>query len=295
MPITEAQRLERRKGIGSSDVPIILGLSPWRNVADLWLEKTGRIPDEDEADPDGHDVRYIGNRLEDGVLDFATDQLGPLIRNVTKAVNGVDFPFTVNTDAAVVADEVPVEAKTSGILRMVKDGTVEAWGDEETDQVPYHIIAQCHAHMLAHGKQVCHVPALIGGRGFCMFHIPWNQGLGDLIVQKAGEFWKMVKEDRRPEDIVPHLEIVKRLRKTPEKIVDVPEAVVQAMLDATKLRKAAEDAEDAAKARLLDCMSDAEAATAGNLGAFTNFLQKRGSYVAKATEFRVLRYKPKGL
>lgn len=31
----------RSKGIGSSDIPIILGLSPWKTPFKLWLEKTG--------------------------------------------------------------------------------------------------------------------------------------------------------------------------------------------------------------------------------------------------------------
>lgn len=34
----------RQTGIGSSDLPIIMGLSPWKTPLELWKEKTGRTP-----------------------------------------------------------------------------------------------------------------------------------------------------------------------------------------------------------------------------------------------------------
>lgn len=36
----------RQKGLGSSDAPVILGVSPWRNAHDLLLEKTGEKKSE---------------------------------------------------------------------------------------------------------------------------------------------------------------------------------------------------------------------------------------------------------
>src|ERR1035437_6214014 len=32
----------RAKSIGSSDAAVILGVSPWRTIRELWLEKTGK-------------------------------------------------------------------------------------------------------------------------------------------------------------------------------------------------------------------------------------------------------------
>ena len=43
--------LEQRKhGIGGSDVAAIMGLSPWRTPAEVWLEKTGRVEPQDLSD-----------------------------------------------------------------------------------------------------------------------------------------------------------------------------------------------------------------------------------------------------
>jgi len=53
---------ERRTGIGSSDAPTIMGVSPWRTLHDLWLDKTGQIKPEDEFK--GNWATERGNRLE---------------------------------------------------------------------------------------------------------------------------------------------------------------------------------------------------------------------------------------
>jgi putative phage-type endonuclease len=39
----------RAKRIGASDAPIICGLSPWKSSLQLWMEKTGKIPQPDSS------------------------------------------------------------------------------------------------------------------------------------------------------------------------------------------------------------------------------------------------------
>lgn len=41
---------ERKRGLGGSDAGIILGLNPWKNEYDLWMEKTYRANPEDISD-----------------------------------------------------------------------------------------------------------------------------------------------------------------------------------------------------------------------------------------------------
>ena len=40
---------ERRKGLGGSDSPVVLGQSPFRDVHDLWRDKKGLLPDEEPS------------------------------------------------------------------------------------------------------------------------------------------------------------------------------------------------------------------------------------------------------
>jgi putative phage-type endonuclease len=50
----------RRGGLGSSDIPIIMGVSPWRTPHQLWQEKTKKI----EAKQFSNFAIERGNRLE---------------------------------------------------------------------------------------------------------------------------------------------------------------------------------------------------------------------------------------
>ncbi len=50
----------RKKGIGSSDAPIIMGVSPWKTPFELWEEKTGRVQPEQTSNW----AQERGNELE---------------------------------------------------------------------------------------------------------------------------------------------------------------------------------------------------------------------------------------
>ena len=66
MPITEAQRERRKKHLGSTDLPAILGVDPWRNAYDVWLEKTDKLEKGKEKNYQG-----AGHLFEEGVLRWA--------------------------------------------------------------------------------------------------------------------------------------------------------------------------------------------------------------------------------
>ncbi|HRR40229.1 MAG TPA: YqaJ viral recombinase family protein [Syntrophales bacterium] len=77
MPITETQREARRKHLGSSDVAAILGVDPFKNAYDVWLEKTGKVDSSDISS----EAAEIGNALETGILNLAERRLGKILRN----------------------------------------------------------------------------------------------------------------------------------------------------------------------------------------------------------------------
>ncbi len=60
----------RGKGIGSSDMPIIMGVSPWKSIYKLWLEKTGQEKDDFK----GNWATARGNRLEPLVRNWYNDK-----------------------------------------------------------------------------------------------------------------------------------------------------------------------------------------------------------------------------
>ena len=300
MPITEEQRIARRNGIGSSDLAAIMGLSPWRTPYDVYLDKTGVLEDQ-ESNP----AMEAGNRFEDGVLDYAEDILGELKRNQTKPVSGT--PIVVNTDAVVCNGLVPVEAKTVGLFHH----TSEFWGDEGTDQVPDRVIIQSHAHMMAWDKDICHVPAFIGGTGFKMFAVRRDHRIVKAIIEDSLKFWECVTGLTPPEGSTATLQVVKRVRRKPEHVANVDPELVSKWLEAKEAEKEAEAQAKEAQAALLTALGEAEAGMCGELGAVTYLQQTRRGidtaalkadhpeiyhkYYREGEPFRVLRHKKKGL
>lgn len=290
--LTAAQLEKRRNNIGASDVPALLGVSPWSTTYDLWLEKTGQVDplEENEAMRDG-------NRLEQAVLDFAAETLGPISRrNSERRYPG--SRLLVHLDASVFfGDNIlcPVEAKTSGIRSPLSPD----WGDSGTDEVPMGVVAQCMAQMMCFRSTPPHayVPAFLGGRGFAMFVIPYRQDIADVILEAISTFWTAYVEPHvPPEDSHATLEMAKRIRRTPGTIGTVNEQTLLEFADAKASAKGATARVDAAKALLLEELGDCEAGIVEENGeAVTYFEQTRRPYRVDEATFRVLRHKPKGL
>lgn len=291
MPLTAEELKERRNHIGSSDLAAIMGLDPWRTAYDIWLDKCELLPDEGPI-TDGGDPRVVGTFLERGVLDFAETRLGRLRRQVAEVVVGSQI--VVHTDAVTFEECEPVEAKTVGLFRGVRSD--EWWGDDGSwDQVPDRVIIQAHAHMLAWNTSRCHVPALIGGRGFAMLGVTRSDSIIERIVSAANEFWNHVKAKTPPENSRPSLEIVRLIRRTPKKVVEIDGVLIDVWLAAKHMAKGAVEDAEQAQAALLAAMGDAEAATTASEGAVTFYEQSRKGYEVKPATYRVLRHRPKGL
>ena len=293
MPITEAQRIERRKHIGSSDMAAVLGVDPWRTPFDVWAEKTGRLLDEKPTA-----AMERGNRYESGVLDFAEAELGALVRNVHCVRPGT--ALASNVDGVLVDTGEPVEAKTSTMM--------DQWGPAGTDQVPEQYIVQCHVHMLCRevpgpdaavkllGEvEGCHLAVFLGGREERLYRIPLNNDLSRIIVDEAAKFWTCVERDTPPAGAVGTPHVLKLMRREPEKIVSIDPAIVRTWLDAKAALKAAGEHEEQAKAAVLTAMGNGEAALCGDLGALTYLTVNRKGYTVQPSSYRQLRHKPQGL
>jgi putative phage-type endonuclease len=288
MPITPQQREERKKWIGSSDLAPIMGCDPFRTAYDVWLEKTGRLLD---SAPESESMD-AGTRFEDSVLDWAQEKLGPMDRNVH--LGRPDIHLQVNVDAILNVTGEPVEAKTSGLFGPLQ----EDWGEDDSDVVPDRVTIQTHGHMLCSSKDICHVSSFLGGRGFAMFHVPMNPDLAQLIGESCVNFWEEhVQKDIPPDDSCGSLEILKRVRRIPKKVVIVSPAIAKDLLDAKEILKVAKDAERQAQEALISAIGDAEAADFGDGEKMvTYFKQHRGQYMVQPADFRVLRFvKRKGL
>lgn len=71
---SELWKTWRGYGLGSSDAPVLLGVSPWKTVYQLWLEKTDQVPDDKKFT--GNWATKRGNDLEPKARDLYNRRYG---------------------------------------------------------------------------------------------------------------------------------------------------------------------------------------------------------------------------
>jgi putative phage-type endonuclease len=272
----------RKTFIGASDVPAIVGLSPWRTAYDVWAEKTGRVEPKTDTP-----AMWIGRQLESALLDHAEKLLGKLIRGARFAIQNT--PIVAWPDAVVAKSTEPVEAKTTGLLYPATDD----WGEEGTDQIPDYYVVQCLIQLEATGAEVCHVPALVGQRGIKMYRVSANKDVQRMLVDACCEFWdKHVLADVPPHDVYPSLDIASRLRRVAGKVTQIADTLaVDEWLAVKDQIKQLEEREKELRQRILGLLGDAEVGQLPDGREITYFEQQRKEYVVPAATFRVLRVK----
>lgn len=278
--ITDAGRAERRNWVGASDVSAIVGVDPYRTAYDVWLEKSGALEDI----PGGSESEAIdlGNRLEPVILDMAEDRLGPLVRGELFHCPGV--PLAANLDGRIADSAEPVEAKTAALTGPLSG----QWGDDGSDEIPDGYLLQLHAQMLCTGADRAHLAALIGQRGFALFRVRRDDMLCDLIVRRVHEFWSLVESATPPADSAPSMDVVKRIRRVPEKTVVLDPALIQAWRRASEVLDEARRDHEAAKSAVIAALGDAEAGMCNGV-TYTYYEYHRRGYTVRPCTYRELK------
>lgn len=269
--LTAADLEKRKKFLTASDVPSIFGHNPYKTAYDLFIEKT--LPVEASA---AGEAAAIGNDLEDAMLNWGIRQAGLAKAGCVDrqhwavAPNGI-MAATIDAVHAPAANFAPgrvvyttgFEAKTVGMLSPSED--FDMWGEEGTDNVPFKVLYQCVAQMIACPTlERVHVPVLLGyGRGRRLYTIERDAEFCAAVETESLAWWDrhVVKGIApNPDGPAPSMDTVKRVRRDALKCVDVDPALITRWLEAKERAKAAEEAKDDAFALLLAAMGDAQAA-----------------------------------
>jgi putative phage-type endonuclease len=274
MALTEAHAKRRRRYLGASEVPAVLGVSPYKNAADVYHEK---VDDLDQWE--GNAATEAGNLLEDALIRWASQKLGVKVRRNQWRVHANKIN-SATLDADIDAKPEAIECKVSGLLNPAFDGA--EWGEDGSDEVPETVLVQAQAQMLCADLERVWVPALLGGgRGLSLFKIDRHPDLVQIVLEQSERFWREHVIPRvPPADLTPSVEVLKRVRREPESSTIIDDTVFAAWLEAKAIAKEAKRAEDEAKARLLEQLGTAEAGEC-SMGRITFLAQSRKGFDSK--------------
>ena len=174
---------ERQSGIGSSDIPVIAGESPYKSPYALWAEKTGLLA---PAEPGAEQAELfeIGHLMEPVLLELYERRTGRHAKRAPLMRVHPDLPWArASLDATAPVRRI-VEAKWSNATR---------WGSAG---IPDDVLLQVHWQMFVVGWDVADVVALVG-RTPRVVEVVRDQGLVDEVAALAADFWRLV-ESRTP-------------------------------------------------------------------------------------------------
>ncbi len=169
----------RTKGIGGSDVGIIAGISPFKSVHQLWLEKTGQV----EAEEGDSEYAHFGTLLEPIVRKEFTERTGIKVRQKHMLLQSEEYPFMfANLDGVINKDgEFCIfEAKTASAYKQ------EVW--EEGIPAPY--ILQVQHYMAVTGARRTYIAALVGGNHFFWHEIERDDVMIGKLISMEKHFWE---------------------------------------------------------------------------------------------------------
>jgi putative phage-type endonuclease len=161
----------RKAAVSSTDLPALLGVSPWKSEWDVAAEKLGWIEPVEQTLP-----MKIGLALEPLIRAEYEHQTGERLRRVHTLARHPTIDWAVaSPDYTVVGRPWLVEAKWSLARR---------W----TDGLPQDVEAQVQWAMGVTGRRRADVAALLGGSRLEVFEVGYDDALFEGLLDIAADF-----------------------------------------------------------------------------------------------------------
>lgn len=280
----------RRNGIGASEAPMILGLSPFKSRLHLFAEKLELV----EPDDTEREILYWGKTLEAPIAERYATVTGRKVQREAPYTlrRSRQHAFMVATLDALTWPEpqqiAPLEIKNVGAYR----------ADDWHEEPPLHIQVQVQHQLAVTGYQRASIAALVGGNRLIWMDVTRNDRFIAALIEKETEFWqRLLAHDPPPVDGSESArDILRKLypRETPGLVVNLPGEAVDWDTELQQVKKAGKDYEDKKlelENKIKAAIGEAEAGILPNGTSYTWKASERKGYVVEATVTRTLRRK----
>ncbi|MGH8220326.1 MAG: YqaJ viral recombinase family protein [Steroidobacteraceae bacterium] len=192
--VSGAVREDRKEGLGASDAPSAVGLSPWKTQYQLFREKLG-LPSSGTSEEELREKLHIqmGEALEPVALaQFCKKSRLQVSERQRKIVDPAWSRRWVRVDA-LSSDGGYVEAKSTGFA------DPDEWGDENEDgAIPMHYLIQAQHGLACGGFAHAWVPLIISNRQFRLYRVKRDEELIQLLTERERAFWQLVEAKEPP-------------------------------------------------------------------------------------------------
>lgn len=278
----EAWLAERQRGIGASEAAAVLGLSPWLTPLELYLRKTGQIPEKEATAR----MRF-GLVWEKFIAELYRERFPAfeLARWELRSIACEGAPWMLATPDAERDDGRLVE------IKKVNHFAARDFGEDGSADVPIAYALQVQQQMACLGRTEADLAALIGDDDFRVYHLTLNVEIVERLKVAERDFMERVATANPPLPDFQHpttADILRMIEPEAGKVIvldDVAATVeMGAYLQYRDVEKAAKRAKEIAQSRLTHAMGDAELAYCGGYIITRKEVQRAG-YSVKPTSY----------
>lgn len=265
--LTAEQKISRLKGIGGSDAAVVVGLSPFKSPYQLYLEKRGEAPiDEEETFR-----MQLGNILEEPIARLYCERTGRTVRRQPMVAHDEHSFMLANIDRQILKDP-----RGPGIY---EGKTTNEWTGREihgADDLPDHYYIQAQHYMAVYDYAWASFGILVGTARFVWCDILRNDEVIAELIKQEAEFWERVQNGKPPEidGSERTVELIKRMypKDTGKTITIAAPELIKAATDFTALKKQEKHIEEEIKRlgnMLKSAIGDASTAVFQGFGEIT--------------------------
>jgi len=291
MSLSPEQMQARSTGVGGSEVAAILGICPYRQPYDVWLEKTGRAG---PVDLSGNESVFWGVEYEEPIAREYMRRKDVKVRRKNQTARHPKYDWLVaNIDRDIVGVRKGLEIKNIG-WRLA-----HLWGESGTDQAAEYYIPQPHHYMLVMDYEAWDLAAVIGGQELRVYEFERDPEMDEIIIDATHDFWhNNVLADVPPEIDYNHkhtASLLKRIYKSVEgDPVELDESAARwaaVFLESKELASKYEKAAEVAKFHLQSLVGNHPAGILPDGSGFTRKIVKRSGFTVEPVEYVDFRYK----
>lgn len=185
----------RKEGIGSSDAPVIMGVSPWKTKFKLWEEKISPVLLEDYSNSY---IKERGNQIE------------PRVRALFEVMKGESFkPALVQmSDAPFMRASLDGRSTCKRKIIEIKLLGLDDWTDAKNGMIPVKYQPQITHQMLVSGADVCFFLGylydkserdIVTARLAIVECSKLNPQVVEAHIKACHDFWDLVLKKKAPE------------------------------------------------------------------------------------------------
>lgn len=190
MALTDKQKAEREKALGSSDAPVVAGVSPYKSPLTLYYQLHGELPRYDDEETEAMEW---GTRLEAVIAEAAAEKAGFKIRRSPSRAHRAKPFMVAHLDYEIIGD-----SKGPGVLEVkTRDRTeIRKW---ELEGVPDDISLQVAHQLAVTQREWAKVAVLFGGKQFRIYELQRDKEIEEYLIELEAHFMVRVEKGEPPD------------------------------------------------------------------------------------------------